>query len=156
MQGIDDKRKIGITEKISRDKNENSNIARWYKQLSQIRTQTQRCISTIQTAGQIMSGKIQSRQILPDDSNPDENYKSANMAKTRMYDVFSGIIKTYYENDPDINILDFNKLIKENGAKTDNIGREIDLTDYDNSEYNKLYHENVHLNYRKGIPFLTF
>ena len=37
--------------------------------------QTQRIIWTIQTAGEIMSGKIQPRQILPDDSNPDEKYK---------------------------------------------------------------------------------
>ena len=79
---------------------------------------------------------------------------SANMAKNRMYDEFNDLIKTYYENDPDINILDFNKLIKKIGAKTDNIGREIDLTDYENSEYKKLYHDNVHLNYRIGIPFL--
>ena len=59
----------------------------------------------------------------------------ANMAKNRMYHEFNDLIKTYYENDPDINILDFNKVIKEIGAKTDNIGREIDLLDYENSEY---------------------
>ena len=95
--------------------------------------------------------------------NPDKFYlitvipmknTSANMAKNRIYDEFNDLIKTYYENDPEINILDFNKLIKEIGAKTDNIGREIDLTDYENSEYNKLYHDKVHLNYRIGIPFL--
>ena len=95
--------------------------------------------------------------------NPDKFYlmtvipmknTSANMAKNRMYDEFNDLIKTYYENDPDINILDFNNWIKEIGAKTDNIGREIDLKDYENSEYNKLYHDNVHLNYRIGIPFL--
>ena len=40
-----------------------------------------------------------------------------------MYDEFNELIKTYYENDPDIKILDLNKLIKEIGAKTDNIGR---------------------------------
>ena len=71
-----------------------------------------------------------------------------------MYGEFNDLIKTYYENDPDINILDFNKLFKEIGAKTDNIGREIELTNYENSEHNKLYHDNVHLNYRIGIPFL--
>ena len=95
--------------------------------------------------------------------NPDKFYlmtvirmkiTSSSMAKNRMYDEFNGLIKTYYENDPDINILDFRKLIKEIGAKTDNIGREIDLTDYLNSEYNKMYHDNVYLNYRTGIPFL--
>ena len=43
--------------------------------------------------------------------------------------------------------------MKEIGAKTD-IGREIELKDNENSEYNKLYHDNVHLNYRSGIPFL--
>ena len=84
--------------------------------------------------------------------NPDKFYlmtviplqnTSANMAKNRMYDEFNDFIKTYYENDPDINILDINKWIKEIGAKTDNIGREIDLTDYENSEYNKLYHDNI-------------
>ena len=53
---------------------------------------------------------------------------SANMAK-KMYDEFNYLIKTNYVNDPDINILDFKKLIKEIGAKTDNIGRDIDLTD---------------------------
>ena len=79
---------------------------------------------------------------------------SANMAKNRMYDEFNDVIKTYYENDPDINLLGFNKLIKEIAAKTDNIGREIDLTDYENSEYKKLYHDNVYLNYRIVIPFL--
>ena len=100
-----------------------------------------------------MSGIIQSRQILPDDSNPDENI-SANMAKNRMYDEFNDLIKTYYGNNLDINILDFNKLIKQIGAKTDNIGHEIDLTNYENSEYNKRYHDNVHLNYRIGILFL--
>ena len=46
---------------------------------------------------------------------------SANRAKNRMYDEFNDLIKTYYENDPDINILDFNKLMKEIGAKTENI-----------------------------------
>ena len=79
---------------------------------------------------------------------------SANMAINGMYDEFNDLIKNYYENETNINILDFNKLIKEIGAKTDNIGREIDLTDYENSEYNKLYHDNLHLNYQIGIPFL--
>ena len=79
---------------------------------------------------------------------------SANMAINRMYDEFNDLIKNYYENETNINILDFNKLIKEIGAKTDIIGREIDLTDYENSEYNKLYHDNLHLNYQIGIPFL--
>ena len=79
---------------------------------------------------------------------------STNMAKNKMYDEFNDLIKTYYENDPDINILDFIKMIKQIGARTDNIGHPIDLTDYENSEYNKLYHDNVHLNYRIGIPFL--
>ena len=77
----------------------------------------------------------------------------ANMPNNRMYDEFNDLIKTYYENDPDVNIFDFNKWIKEIGAKTDNIGREIDLTDYEKSEYNKLYHDNVHRNYRSRIPF---
>ena len=63
---------------------------------------------------------------------------SAKMAKNRMYNEFNDSIKTYYEKDPGINILDFNKLIKEIEAKTDNIGRGVDLTDYENSEYNKL------------------
>ena len=71
-----------------------------------------------------------------------------------MYDEFNDLIKTYKENNTDINILDINKLIKEIGAKTGIIGREIDLTDYENSEYNKLYHDNVHLYYRSWIPFL--
>ena len=79
---------------------------------------------------------------------------SANMAKNRMYDKFIDLIKTYYENDPDIYNLDCNILIKEIGAKTDTIGREIDLTDYENSECNKLYHDNVHLNCRSVIPLL--
>ena len=48
---------------------------------------------------------------------------SANMSKNRMYDEFIDLIKTYYENDPDIYNLDCNKLIKEIGAKTDTIGR---------------------------------
>ena len=52
---------------------------------------------------------------------------SANMAKNRMYDEFNDLNKTYYKNDPDINILDYSKLIKEIGAKTDNSGREIDF-----------------------------
>ena len=95
--------------------------------------------------------------------NPDRFYlmtvipmknTSANMAKNRMYDEFNDLIKTYYENDPDINILGFNKMIKDIGAKTYSICHEIDLTDYENSEYKKLYHDNVHLNYRIGIPFL--
>ena len=76
------------------------------------------------------------------------------MAKNRIYHEFSDLIKTYYKNDPDINILDFNKVIKEIGEETDNIGREIDLTDYENSEYSQLYDDNVHLKYRVGIPFL--
>ena len=42
---------------------------------------------------------------------------SANMANNKMYDEFIDLIKTYYENNPDINILDFNKLIKEIGEK---------------------------------------
>ena len=71
-----------------------------------------------------------------------------------MYDEFKDLNKTYYKNDPDINILDYSKLIKEIGAKTDNSGREIALTDYENSAYSKLYHENFHLNYRSGIFFL--
>ena len=51
-----------------------------------------------------------------------------------MYDEFNYLIKNNYVNDPDINILDFKKLIKEIGAKTNNIGRGIDLTDYENSD----------------------
>ena len=98
-------------------------------------------------------GKIYSRQISHEDSNPDEKYK-LEYGKKKMYDEFNDLIKTYYENDPDINILDFIKMIKQIGARTDNIGHPIDLTDYENSEYNKLYHDNVHLNYRIGIPFL--
>ena len=95
--------------------------------------------------------------------NPDKFYlmtvipmknTSAKWAKNRMYDEFNDLIKTYYENDPDIDILDFNKLIKEIGAKTDKIGRKIDLTDYENSEYNQLYHDNFHLNYWSGILFI--
>ena len=50
--------------------------------------------------------------------------------------------------------MEFNKLIKEIGAKTDNIGPENGLTDNENSEHNKLYHDNVHLIYWSGIPFL--
>ena len=79
---------------------------------------------------------------------------SANMAKNGMYDEFNDLIKTYYENDPDNNILDFYKLIKEIGAKTNNIGLDMDLKDCENSENNQLYHDNVHLIYRSGIPFL--
>ena len=41
---------------------------------------------------------------------------SANMAKNRIYDEFIELIKTYYKTYPDINIVDFNKLIKEIGA----------------------------------------
>ena len=79
---------------------------------------------------------------------------SANIAKNRMHDEFNDLIKIYYKIHPDINILDFNKLIKEIRTKTDNNEREIDLTDYKNSQYNKLYHDNVHLNYRNDILFL--
>ena len=42
---------------------------------------------------------------------------SANMANNKMHEEFIDLIKTYYENNPDINILDFNKLIKEIGEK---------------------------------------
>ena len=47
---------------------------------------------------------------------------SANMAKKRIYEEFIELIKTYYKTYPDINIVEFNKLIKEIGAKRDNIG----------------------------------
>ena len=77
---------------------------------------------------------------------------NANMAKNRMYDEFNDLIKTYCKNDHDINILDFNKMIKVIGAKTNYIDN--DLTDYENGEYNKLYHDNVHSTYRSVIPFL--
>ena len=50
-------------------------------------------------------------------------------------------------------ILDFQKWINEIGAKTDNIGREIDLMDHENSEFIEQYHNHVHLNYRTGTPF---
>ena len=43
---------------------------------------------------------------------------SANMPKNRMYDEFNDLIKTYNENDTDVNIFNFNKWIKEIGAKT--------------------------------------
>ena len=74
---------------------------------------------------------------------PPLKYKLENISKTKLIDEFNGLLSSKYSDHASgkFFIIRLNALIRNVSRATISV-----------SQYNQIYHDNVHLNYRKGIP----